>query len=95
MITEDKNVAVRVLKSLWVLWEKNYDNHWPSQESVQEFHEFITKNGKFLGITDSWDDLGFWYNAMILNEDNIYLYIKHTIEFFVLILMYLVSLRFL
>jgi hypothetical protein len=75
MITEDKSVAVRVLKSLWVLWEKKYDtsiSHWPSQETVQEFHEFIIKNGKLLGITDNWDDLGFWYNAMILNEDNLY-----------------------
>lgn len=69
MIVTDPGKLVQVLKSLHKLWEDENPFDWVSQTSVENFHNFITKKGKYVGITNDIGDLGFWYNAMADNED--------------------------
>ena len=69
MIITDPGKLVQVLKSLHKLWEDENPFDWVSQTSVENFHNFITKKGKYVGITNDIGDLGFWYNAMADNED--------------------------
>lgn len=69
MIVTDPGKLVQILKSLHKLWEDEKPFDWVSQTSVENFHNFITKKGKYVGITNDIGDLGFWYNAMADNED--------------------------
>ena len=69
MIVTDPGKLVQVLKSLHKLWEDENPFDWVSQTSIESFYNFITKKGKYVGITNDIGDLGFWYNAMADNED--------------------------
>lgn len=69
MIVTDPGKLVQILKSLHKLWEDEKPFDWVSQTSVENFHNFINKKGKYVRITNEIGDLGFWYNAMADNED--------------------------
>ncbi len=69
MIVTDSGKLVQSLKSLHKLWEDENPTDWVSQTSIESFYGFITKKGKYVGITNDIGDLGFWYNAMANNED--------------------------
>ena len=70
MIITDPTKLVQTLKSLNKLWgDANPFENWVSQTSIESFYEFIVKKGKYIGITNDMDDIGFWYNAMADNED--------------------------
>ena len=69
MRINDPTKLVQTLKSLNKLWGDTNPSDWVSQTSIESFYEFIVKKGKYIGITNDMDDIGFWYNAMADNED--------------------------
>lgn len=70
MIVTDPGKLVQVLKSLHKLWEDENPFDWVSQTSIENFHNFLNKKGKYIGIDSRLlDEVGFWYNAMADNED--------------------------
>ena len=72
MIFTDPTKLVQVLKSIHKLWEDENPTDWVSQTSIENFYNFLTKKGKYLGIESSlFDEVGFWYNAMSNNEDSL------------------------
>lgn len=70
MIVTDKSKLARQLKVLWALWERDHQKEWPSMTNLETFHTFFINVSNIMGFNDNFDELSFWYNALILNEDN-------------------------
>jgi hypothetical protein len=72
--------ALKRLKLLWMLWEKQHPDDWPSSFNATFFEDygnsmygFFKQNLKFIGADASDMDTYFFYlNLMIDNEDNLY-----------------------
>jgi hypothetical protein len=72
--------ALKRLKLLWMLWEKQHPDDWPSSFNSTFFEDygnsmygFFKQNLKFIGADASDMDTYFFYlNLMIDNEDNLY-----------------------
>lgn len=70
MIITDKSKLARHLKVLWALWEKHHPKEWPSHNNIETFHSFFIEVASIMGFNDNFDELSFWYNALMLNEHN-------------------------
>jgi hypothetical protein len=70
-----KEDLVKVLKLLYKLWNRQYEDKFPSNFRLEwgegEPYNFYMTNRKYLGLGGEYDDFYFWMNALEENEDNL------------------------